>query len=92
MPNHISCDKRLRQEAKRSAQNHYVKMTIRTLAKRMQSDIPVEEKEAIMQKLYSKLDKAAKTGVIHKRTASRRKARLAAYFNKVKADLAAKAE
>jgi len=92
MPNHISCEKRLRQEAKRSAQNHYVKMTIRTLAKKMQSNIPVEEKEEIMQKLYSKLDKAAKTGVIHKRTASRRKARLAAYFNKVKADSAAKAE
>ncbi len=90
MPNHISCEKRLRQEKKRSAQNHYVKMTIRSLSKKMQSNIPMEEKEKLMETLYSKLDKAAKTGVIHKRTASRRKARLATYFNKVKAESAEK--
>ena len=84
MPNHASCEKRLRQEKKRSARNNYVKMTIRTLSKRIRSDLPIEEKEKILNDVYSKLDKAAKSHIIHKRTASRRKARLSAYFNKEK--------
>jgi small subunit ribosomal protein S20 len=82
MPNHKSCEKRLRQEKKRGARNNYVKMTIKSLSKKMKSDIPLEEKKALLAEVYSKLDKAAKTNIIHNRTASRRKARLAAYFNK----------
>ncbi|HPR16712.1 MAG TPA: 30S ribosomal protein S20 [Candidatus Cloacimonadota bacterium] len=85
MPNHKSCEKRLRQEQKRSARNHFVKMTLKTLAKKMHSDISLEEKEALIANVYSQLDKAAKKGVIHKRTASRRKSRIAAYYNKEKA-------
>ncbi len=81
MPNHVSCEKRLRQEKKRSARNHYVKMTINTLAKKMKSDISIEEKEQLLQEVYSRLDKAAKNHVIHKRTASRRKARITTFFN-----------
>ncbi|MDP8210162.1 MAG: 30S ribosomal protein S20 [Candidatus Stygibacter australis] len=84
MPNHKSCEKRLRQEKKRAARNHYVKKTINTLQKKMHSDVPIEEKEQVLQEVYSELDKAAKKGVIHKRTASRRKSRLAAHFNKEK--------
>jgi len=84
MPNHISCEKRLRQEEKRTARNHYVKKTIKTLQRQMHSDMSIEEKQKVLNKVYSQLDKAAKKGVIHKRTASRRKARLAAYFNKEK--------
>ena len=45
MPNHVSCEKRLRQEKKRSAGNHFVKITINTLSKKMKSDISIEEKE-----------------------------------------------
>ena len=87
MPNHKSCEKRLRQEVKRSARNHYVLMTIKTLTKKMHSEMPIEEKEALLAEVYSKLDKAAKSHTIHKRTASRRKARLAAYFNNLKAEV-----
>ena len=86
MPNHKSCEKRLRQEKKRSARNHYVKMTINTLQKKIHSDLPIEEKEKVLQEVYSELDKAAKKGIIHKRTASRRKSRLAAHFNKDKSN------
>ena len=88
MPTHESCKKRLRQEKKRNARNHYVKMTIRGLSKKMQSDIPIEEKEKLIATIYSQLDKAAKRNIIHKRTASRRKARIAAYFNKIKTEKA----
>ncbi|NLW18983.1 MAG: 30S ribosomal protein S20 [Candidatus Cloacimonetes bacterium] len=82
MPNTKSPMKRMKTDAKRRARNNYVKRTIRTLDKQLRTDMPAEEKEVLLNKLYSQLDKAAKKGVIHKRTASRRKARLAAYVNK----------
>ncbi|PID27869.1 MAG: 30S ribosomal protein S20 [Candidatus Cloacimonadota bacterium] len=88
MPNHKSCEKRLRQDKKRHARNHFIKSTIKTLAKKIHSDITLEEKEQLLHDIYAQLDKAAKKGVIHKRTASRRKSRLALYFNKVKAESA----
>jgi ribosomal protein S20 len=53
----------------------------------MKSDISIEEKEKLIAEVYSQLDKAAKNHVIHKRTASRRKARISAYFNAEKAEL-----
>lgn len=45
----------------------------------------VSEKESMMSDLYAKIDKAAKVGIIHKRTASRKKSRLMAVVNKEKA-------
>jgi len=48
----------------------------------MQSADNAENRIEMLNKLYSQLDKAAKKGVIHKRTASRRKARLAAFVKK----------
>ena len=82
MPNHKSPAKRLRQDVKRAARNHYVKRTLSTLDKKMRSEISIEEKQELINTIYSKLDKAAKSNVIHKRTASRRKARIAAYLAK----------
>ena len=84
MPNTKQCEKRLRQDTKRQARNNYVKKTIRTLSKKMISDVPLEEKEQLIHQIFSQLDKAAKKGVIHKRTASRRKSRISNYLNKEK--------
>ncbi|MFA7058022.1 MAG: 30S ribosomal protein S20 [Candidatus Cloacimonadales bacterium] len=82
MPNSKSPEKRLRQETKRAARNHYVKKTLSTLDKKMHSNITLEEKQELISTIFSKLDKAAKNNVIHKRTASRRKARISAYLAK----------
>ena len=82
MPNHKSCEKRLKQDVKRRARNNYVTSTIKTLSKKMRTNLTVEEKNDLVNEIYSQLDKAAKKGVIHARTASRRKARIAAYMNK----------
>ncbi len=82
MPCHKSPIKRLRQNAKRAARNNYVKSTLKTLSKKMHSDITLDEKKQLLEDVYSQLDKAAKKGIIHPRTASRRKSRLALYFNK----------
>jgi len=84
MPNHRSCDKRLKQDVRRRARNNYVTSTLKTLSKKIRSNMTLEEKEILLNDVYSKLDKAAKKGVIHARTASRRKARIAAYMNKEK--------
>ncbi len=82
MPQHKSPMKRMKTDKKREARNNYVKRTIKTLAKKFRSELPVEEKQKMLDTLYAQLDKAAKKGVIHKRTASRRKSRLAASLNK----------
>jgi small subunit ribosomal protein S20 len=76
--------KRMKTDAKRQARNNYVKRTLKTLDKQIRSEMPAEEKQELLDKIYSQLDKAAKKGVIHKRTASRRKARVAAYINSLK--------
>ncbi|MDD4309755.1 MAG: 30S ribosomal protein S20 [Candidatus Cloacimonetes bacterium] len=85
MPQHKSPEKRMKTDKKRAARNNYVKRTIKTLSKQMHTSGTIEEKEKMLSQLYSQLDKAAKKGVIHKRTASRRKARLADIINKSKA-------
>ena len=82
MPQHKSPAKRMKTDKKRQARNNYVKRTLRTLSKKMQTEMPVEDKKALLDTIYAQLDKAAKKGVIHKRTASRRKARVAALVNK----------
>ncbi|MBP7117672.1 MAG: 30S ribosomal protein S20 [Candidatus Cloacimonetes bacterium] len=84
MPQHKSPLKRMGTDKKRAARNNYVKRTIKTLTKTMQSAENGENRTEMLSKLYSQLDKAAKKGIIHKRTASRRKARLAAFVNKQK--------
>ena len=84
MPQHKSPMKRMKTDAKRQARNNYVKRTLKTLDKQIRSEMPAEEKNELLDKIYSQLDKAAKKGVIHKRTASRRKARVAAYINSLK--------
>jgi len=71
----------MKTDKKRQARNNYVKRTLKTLSKQLHSEMPAEEKQALLNKLYAQLDKAAKKGVIHKRTASRRKSRLADYVN-----------
>ena len=81
MPQHKSPMKRMKTDAKRQARNNYVKRTLRTLDKQLRTDMAPAEKEILLNQIYSQLDKAAKKGVIHKRTASRRKARVAAVVN-----------
>ncbi len=83
MPEHKSCIKRLRQDNVRRVRNHFVKATIATLSKKIRKDnLDKEQSMALLSEIFSKLDKAAKTKVIHKRTAARRKSRLQEFLNK----------
>jgi len=82
MPQHAAPRKRMKTDKKRQARNNYVKRTLRTLSKQMQTELPAEDRQVLLDKIYSQLDKAAKKGVINQRTASRRKSRVAAFVSK----------
>ncbi|MGC9336590.1 MAG: 30S ribosomal protein S20 [Candidatus Cloacimonadia bacterium] len=84
MPEHKSCKKRLRSDAKKREKNRYVKRTIGTMTKKLKNAENKQEMEKLLPDAYSVLDKAVKKGVIHKNNAARRKARLAQFVNKAK--------
>lgn len=80
MPNTKGARKAMRQSVKRRANNIITKDAIRETVKQVRRFVKTAKKpEAItaLAAAMSALDKAAKKGVIHKNTASRRKSRLA---------------
>ncbi len=89
MPIIKSAKKAARQAEKRRSNNQQIKKTIRSVLKDFRAK-PSAEKMAIVQSEY---DKAVKKGLMKKNTASRRKAKLAAFAkaNSVKLVAAKKA-
>lgn len=86
MPNIKSAKKRLRQNAKRRANNRARMSALRTHVKKMEESVAKGDREtaAEMLSITSKvLDQAAARGLIKKNTASRRKSRLATQVNKI---------
>ncbi|HNU81606.1 MAG TPA: 30S ribosomal protein S20 [bacterium] len=86
MPNKKSAKKELRKSVKREAANLKVKNVMKTAIKKslkkvQATDKSVKEDLAVVMK---NIDKAAKKGVIKKRTAARKKSRLAKKINKLK--------
>jgi ribosomal protein S20 len=88
MPIIKSAKKAARQATKRRGNNEAIKKTIRTALKDFKNK-PTSEK---MAKVQSEYDKAVKKGLMKKATASRRKAKLAAFAkaNNVKVAASAK--
>jgi len=79
MPITKSAKKALRQSFRRRAQNRIHKNKIKNLIKEVRDLVTQNKKkeaQSILPKLYKALDKAAKTGVIKKNTAARRKSRI----------------
>ncbi|MCL2844985.1 MAG: 30S ribosomal protein S20 [Chitinivibrionia bacterium] len=77
MPQHKSSEKRLRQSAKANAYNRAVRSQINTASKKLAAAKGEEEVASALSNVHSVLDKAVKTGVIHKNKAANRKSRLA---------------
>jgi small subunit ribosomal protein S20 len=73
MPNIKSAEKWVRQTEKRTAQNKDKKTRLKTIFKKAVATHDAEYAKSV----ESELDKAAKTGVIHKNKAARKKSRLA---------------
>jgi len=81
MPNTKSAERRVRSSARKHQRNHSVKAGLKTLEKRYLGTLAAGNKDEAMtsfRSISSALDKAAKTGIIHASTASRKKSRLAA--------------
>ncbi|MCP5003420.1 MAG: 30S ribosomal protein S20 [Planctomycetes bacterium] len=88
MPTSNSAKKRVRQNIKCRAANRIQKSALRTQIKKFV--VSVHDKNSVdAEKQFSlttkKLDQVAAKGIIHKKTASRKKSRLAKVLNKLKA-------
>lgn len=80
MPITKSAKKALRQNLKRKARNLQKKQKIKNLLKEMRnlvSQKKIEEAKKLLPQVYKALDKAAKTGLIKKNSAARKKSRIA---------------
>lgn len=78
MANHPSADKRNRQRITRTERNRAVKATVRTKVKAARGATgATAEAKALQVAAVSALDKASSKGVIHPKTAARKKSRLA---------------
>lgn len=72
--------KRVRQSEKRRVRNKSVKNEIRTLTKTLREKVSAKDLEgatALLRKVTSKLDKAAKNHIYHRNSAARRKSAIA---------------
>jgi small subunit ribosomal protein S20 len=87
MANHKSAEKRHRQSLKRRTRNRLVKATVRTAVKKARASIHANSPElpSCMKTAESELAKAAKKGIMHKKTAARLISRLASQANKASA-------
>ena len=78
MANHPSSEKRNRQRVVRTERNRAAKATVRTKVKAARvATNATDEGKALLVSAHSALDKAASKGVIHPKTAARKKSRLA---------------
>jgi len=80
MPNTAQARKRLRQDQERNLRNRAASSEIKTLTKRVFAAVESGDASAAQTELkgvQARLDKAAKKGVMHKKTVDRRKSRLA---------------
>lgn len=80
MANHKSALKRARQNVVRRIRNKTVRTRVKSAVKDVRQTVAEENPEKIVRKLNlakSVIDKAAKKGAIHKRTAARKISRLA---------------
>jgi small subunit ribosomal protein S20 len=81
MPNTKSAERRARNSTRKHQHNHSVKSNLKTLERSylgLVSGANPGEAVGSFRSVCSALDKAAKTGVIHRATANRKKSRLAA--------------
>ena len=87
MPNTKSAERRMRNSSRKQAANQSVKSRLHTLEKNFLATVDAGKKDDAAKSLsiiVSAFDKAVKTGVVPRATASRKKSRLAIRLNKVK--------
>ncbi len=82
MANHKSAKKRAKQSQVRRMRNKSIKTTLKTLEKKLREvKASGENAEELMKQNQSAIHKAAKKGILHKKTASRKISRLTKFAN-----------
>jgi len=84
MPITKSSKKALRQNIKRGSKNRRAKENLKNLVKKVRSfaaEKKTKEAKELLPQVYKTLDKAAKTGLIKKSAAARKKSRIAKLIN-----------
>ena len=88
MAHSLSAKKRIKQNAKRKTINRARKSQVKTQIKHFETAVEAGNVEAASEQLRllgKKLDKTAATSTMHKKTAARKKSRLAKKLNALKA-------
>lgn len=88
MAHSLSAKKRVRQNAKKRAINRARKHQVKTQIKRFESALSSGDLAKASEQfrlMASRLDKVASTSTMHKKTAARKKSRLARRLNSLKA-------
>ncbi len=88
MAHSLSAKKRVRQNAKRRATNRARKSQVKTQIKHFESALASGDVKAASEQyrlVVKKLDKTAATSTMHKKTAARKKSRLAKKLNSLRA-------
>ena len=85
MPQHASAKKRMKTNARDRARNRSVKSLVRRASQEVRANLDADDIAEKLRVAQSQLDKASKKGVLPKRTADRRKARLAKAVHKAAA-------
>ncbi|RLB85197.1 MAG: 30S ribosomal protein S20 [Deltaproteobacteria bacterium] len=83
MANHKSAKKRAKQSQVRRLRNRSAKTTLKNLEKSLRAaqESGADTKDELMRQTQSAIHKAAKKGILHKKTASRKISRLSKLVN-----------
>ena len=84
--------KRARQAEAKELKNRSVKKKIKTLSKKLSAEVAgksIEDASATLKEAISAIDKAARKGIIHRNTASRKISGLARLVNSISSSEAA---
>jgi small subunit ribosomal protein S20 len=84
MPNHISSEKRVRQDKKRQAYNRFYKVMAKRAIKDVTSATTLSEAEQKLRRASQVLDRIADRGIIHKNYAANHKSKLTVHVNKLR--------
>lgn len=76
MPQHKSAAKRVRQNAKRRAQNRFHRSRMRTMMRRLQRTENPDEAGELLKNVKAYLDRLAAKGIIHRNKAANYKSSL----------------
>ena len=91
MPNTKSAERRMRNSARKQTRNTGVKSRLKSAEKNYLELVTAGKKDeaaTALRQVTSYYDKAAKTGIVHSRTADRKKSRLALRLKKATAPAA----